>query len=95
MSVPCIDNSGDRDVPVRCPSCGVKSKRYLIDATHYHQMAAECRFLFAMKAITDRYPGTTHPLLAGKLPKPWSGFTDEHAVGSLLARQPELCQFLR
>ena len=100
---PDICNIADHDVPVLCPFCGFASKRdrlsdsekqFLIDATGYHDIATEFRFLLAMKAITDQYPGTRHVLLAGKLPEPRVGFTDEDKVSALLARQPELCDFL-
>lgn len=100
---PNICNIADHDIPVLCPSCGFASKRnrlseaekeYLIDATGYHDMATELRFLLAMKAITDRYPGTRHPLLTSKLPESRFGAADEDKVSAILARQPELCDFL-
>ena len=101
---PDIRNIPDHGVPVLCPSCGFTCKRdflsdaekqFLIDATLYHELVTEFRFMLAMKAITDRYPGTRHPLLAAKLPKPRAGFTDEEEVSALLDRQPELCDYLR
>jgi len=61
----------------------------------YHEFYVEYRFLLAMKAIVDRYPGTQHPLLRDKLEKPGRGFTDDVKVSKLLMAQPELCAFLR
>jgi hypothetical protein len=104
LFAPDICKIGDGDVPVLCPSCGFESlcpglsgseKQYLVDSTSYHGMVTEFRLLIAMKAITDRYPGTTNPLLANKLPQPRHGVTDEDHVGTLLACQPELCEMLR
>ncbi|HEV3344004.1 MAG TPA: hypothetical protein VG125_26755 [Pirellulales bacterium] len=106
MSIFCPDISriGDTDVPVVCPNCGAESKRdrllpaekhYLIDATGHHRLLAEYRQLVAMKAIVDRFPGTQHPLLRGKLENSGRGFTDERVVAALLNAQPELCEMLR
>ncbi|MBL9082914.1 MAG: hypothetical protein JNK76_13960 [Planctomycetales bacterium] len=95
---------GDVAVPLICPNCGAKSnrdglttieKQYLLDATLYHRLLTEFRYLIAMKAIVDRYPGTQHPLLRSKLVNPGRGQTDEKTVSKLLNAQPELCEHLR
>jgi hypothetical protein len=100
---PDIANMSD-PVPMECPGCGALTtreglsaaeKQYLLAATHHHGMVCEYRLLVAMKAITDRYPGTQHPLLQHKLDGLRIPGTDEAQVAKLPAAQPELCEMLR
>lgn len=101
---PHASNIGDADVPLICPVCGSQSvgdgltdeqKTYLIRSTHHHRFYVEYRHMIAMQSIAERFPGTQHPLLRGKLDKPGRGFTNETQVARLLSEQPELCDFLR
>lgn len=101
---PNIENMGS-DVPTVCPRCHYRDlysslsdaqKQFLIDVTHYNQMAIEYRHLATLDSLLGRYPGTQNPLLRSKVrQRKRSGPADESRVAEFLTSRPEFREFLK